>query len=321
MSSASAPASRREAWLAAALVLLVAVFSVLSGEFRSPVTFLDQSKFWAEIGILAPFALVVIVAGGIDLSVASVLALCGVTTVRLMSEHHLPVAAAVAIGLLLGAAAGAINGAIIVLARIPDLVVTLATLGIYRGLAQAVAQNRVYANLPPSYRFFGEASVAGVVPIQWLVLLAAWAAAFVILHRMRLGRYVYAVGSSPPAARFARVPAGATRILVYTLAGLSAAVAAVAHTACADTAKYDDAKGYELEAIACVVLGGASISGGRGSAVGLLLGVLLLGVLRTGLDLCGVPGEYKRFVTGAILIATAALNQRLANRVRSPGRS
>jgi ribose/xylose/arabinose/galactoside ABC-type transport system permease subunit len=238
-----------------------------------------------------------------------------------MSEHHLPVPAAVAIGLLLGAAAGAINGAMIVLFRIPDLVVTLATMGIYRGLAQAVAQNQVYSNLPPSFRFFGQESLAGVVPLQWLILLAAWSAAFVILHRMRLGRYVYAVGSSPPAARFARVPAGATRVVVYTLSGLAAAVAAVVHTASSDTAKYDDAKGYELEAIACVVLGGASISGGRGSAVGLLLGILLLGVLRTGLDLCGVPGEYKRFVTGAILIATAALNQRLASRVGNPGRS
>ncbi len=316
MRSASSPWGPRESCLLAALVLLTAGFSALSSQFRSPAALLDQSRYFTEVGILAPFALLVIVSGGIDLSIASVLALSGVTMVRLHAEGGLPMGWAALLGLAVGAAAGALNGALIVLARIPDLVVTLATMGIYRGLAQAVAQNRVHSNLPPSYRFLGEGLIAGAVPVQWALLLASWAAAFVLLHRTLLGRYVYAVGSSPPAARFARLPAGGTRVLVYALSGLSAAVAAVVFTARSNTAKSDDALGFELEAIACVVLGGASISGGRGSAAGLFLGVLLLGSLRTGLVFCDVPEIYRRFATGAILIATAAVNERLAARGR-----
>lgn len=311
MSAASSPWGRRQRVLLIALAILLAAFAVLSPEFRSPSLLLDQGRYWVEMGILAPFALLVIVAGGIDLSVASILALAGVTIVRLHAEGGIPIAWAAAAGLGIGALAGALNGALIVVARVPDLVVTLATMAIYRGLAQAVAQSRVHSNLPEGYRLLGEGALGGWLPVPWLVLLAAWAAAFVLLHRARLGRYAFALGSSPVAARFAGVPAARTRIALYALSGLAAAAAAVVATARANTAKSDDALGLELDAIACVVLGGASIAGGRGSAPGVFLAVLVLGVLRTGLILLGVPELYQRMATGAILIAVAAMNERV----------
>ncbi len=307
MSAATSPWTRRQTYLLAALLGLVGFFSAITPDFRSPEVLLDQSRYWVDIGILAPFSLLVIVAGGIDLSVASILALCGVTMARLHVEAGVPMAWAVVICLFLGALAGALNGAIIVRARIPDLVVTLATMGVYRGLAQAVAQDRVYSNLE-GYRFFREELVL------WSVLFFFWALAFFLLHRTRLGRYAYAVGSSPLAARFARVPAGWTRILLYGFSGLSAAAASIIYTARSNTAKSDDALGFELIAITCVVLGGASISGGRGNAAGLFLGVLIIGVLRTGMGLTDVPRIYQQFATGGILIFMAALNEWMAPR-------
>jgi len=310
VSAASSPWGRRQTFLLAALLAEVALFSAISPEFRSPDVLLDQSRFWVEIGILAPFTMMVIVARGIDLSVASILALTGVSIVRLHAEAGVPIAWAALLGLCLGAVAGALNGALIVAARIPDLVVTLATMAIYRGLAQAVAQSRVYSNLPAGYRWLGEGFLFGVLPAPWAVLVVSWVVAYLLLHHSTIGRFIFAVGASPRAARLAGVPAARTRVVLYALSGLSAALAAILYTARSNAARSDDATGFELAAIACAVLGGASVSGGRGSAPGLFLAVLAIGVLRSGLILTGVPELYQHMATDAILIAMAALNER-----------
>ncbi|MBN1444015.1 MAG: ABC transporter permease [Planctomycetes bacterium] len=309
--SASSPWGSRQTVLLAAALVLAAFFAVISEEFRSPSVLLDQSCNWVEVGILAPAMLVVILIGGIDLSVASILALVGVSIVRLHAEAGLPIWFAAAAGLAIGAAAGALNGWIMVAARIPDLVVTLATMAIYRGLAQAVAQNRVHSGLPESYRFLGDGLVAGV-PAQWLVLIAVWAVLYTAVHHGRFGRTIYGTGSSERAARLARVPTARVRVMAYALSGLAAAVAAILFTARSNTARSDDALGFELDAITCVVLGGASIAGGRGSVPGVFLGFVGLGLLRTGLDLKGVDEIWQRLTTGAMLIAVAALNERIA---------
>jgi ribose/xylose/arabinose/galactoside ABC-type transport system permease subunit len=256
----------------------------------------------------------VVVAGGIDLSVGSILALTGVTMVRLHAEAGMAMTPAALLGLGLGALAGAVNGGLIALAAIPDLVVTLSTMAVYRGLAQAVAGNRVHSNLPEGYRYLGEGFLPGGIPVQWAALAGAWALAALILHRSVLGRRVFALGASGRAARLSRVPPARTRIVLYALSGLAAAAAAIVYTARSNTAKSDDGLGLELDALACVVVGGASLSGGRGSAAGVLLGILVLGLLRTGLVLSGIPELYQRMATGAILIAVAALNERFLGR-------
>ncbi len=263
MSAASSPWGRRQTILLLALLVEVALFSAISPEFRSLSVLLDQSRFWVEIGILAPFTLMVIVARGIDLSVASILALSGVSMVRLHAEGGVPIFWAALAGLGLGALAGALNGVLIVAARIPDLVVTLATMAIYRGLAQAVAQSRVYSNFPAGYRWLGEGFLFGAIPAPWGVLILTWAVAYLILHHTRTGRFTFALGASPRAARLAGVPAARTRVLLYALSGLSASLAAILYTARSNAARSDDAVGFELAAIACAVLGGASISSSR----------------------------------------------------------
>ena len=209
MSDPGREASRsRETGLIVFLVILVSLLCGLSPAFRSPALLLDQSRYWVEIGILSAAMFGVVLAGGIDLSVGSVLALCGVAIARLHFDGGLPAGVAVVIGLLLGTVAGTLNGLVIVLGRIPDLVVTLATLVIFRGLAQLVGQNRVHANFPAGYRWLGDGSVLGLVPVQWVVLLLLWSAALWLYHRTRFGRLVFATGASRVAARNAGVPVG-----------------------------------------------------------------------------------------------------------------
>ena len=311
MSGASAQWGRRQAGLLGASGVLLLIFLVISPEFRSPTKLLDQTSTWVEVGILAPFALFVILTGGIDLSVASIMALVGVTIGRLHFEEGVPIGPAAAIGLALGALAGAVNGAIIVLARIPDLVVTLATMAIYRGLAQAVARNQDYSGLPEGYRFLDDGLVVGI-PVPWLVLLTVWIVAYLLLHHSPVGRRVYSLGSNPRAARLAGVSVARVRILVYGLSGLAAAVAAILYTVRSNAARSDDAEGFELYAITCVVLGGASIAGGRGSAAGVFLGFVFLGLLRSGLDLTGVHEFWQKLAMGTLLVGIAAINERLA---------
>lgn len=308
------PVGIREGGLLLTLATLIVVFSVVSPFFRNVASALDQSRFWLEIGIMAAGMMPVIVARGIDLSIASILALSGATIVRLHAEMGMGIWWAAEIGLVVGTTAGILNGLIIVLLRIPDLVATLATMVIYRGLTMVVIENRVYSNLPDSYREVGGGTVLGIIPVGWVILAAVWIAALVILHHLRAGRFVFATGSNPTAARFAGVPVDSVRILVYALSGLSASIAAIVYTARNNTAKSDDAMGFELDVIACVVLGGVPITGGRGTVAGMALGVLIIGTLRTGLQLAAVGDIYVRIAIGAILVATAGLNEWLARR-------
>ena len=315
--SASNPWGARPVVLVIVLVAMAALFSAISPQFRSRESFLDQSRYWTEMALVAPFLFLVVLAGGIDLSVGSILGLVGVTVVRLHIEAGWPIALAAATGMGIGALAGLANGVLIQLLGVSDLVATLATLGIYRGLAQAVRQNRPLSNLPEGYRLLSEGAIAGV-PLSWCAVVAVWIVAFVVVHRTRLGRWSFAAGSSPEAARFARIPVARARILLYTLSGLGAGLAALFLTARANAARDDDGVGLELDAIACVVLGGASISGGKGSLPGLVLGTLCLGVLRTGLVLSDVSEQNTRLATGIVLLAVALLNERI---VRGESRS
>ncbi len=299
----------RETSLACVLAVVYIVFSFLSHPFSDPVTLLDQSRYWIEIGIMAPAMMLLVMVRGIDLSVASTLALCGVVTVRLTAETGLPWPAAAVAGLFLGLLAGMVNGLLGAFARIPDLIVTLATMVIFRGFAQLASQNRVYSNLPEGYRFLGEGTILGGLPVQWAVMLGIWAMLLLFLHFSRFGRYCFAIGSNPVAAVYAALPVKKMRIALYMLSGFLAASAALIYTARNNTAKSDDAGGFELDVITCVVLGGASIRGGRGSAAGLMLAVLILGLSRTGFMLTGVPALYQRIATGAVLVITASLNE------------
>ncbi|VCT22227.1 carbohydrate ABC transporter permease [Burkholderia pseudomallei] len=242
----------------------------------------------------------VILTGGIDLSVGSVMALSGTLAAGLLVAGANG-AAALAAGIGVGVALGAANGLFVAFAGMPPIIVTLATMGIARGLALIYTGGYPIDGLPDWVRFFGSGKVLGVqMPV--LTMLAVYALAWLMLERMPFGRYVYAIGGNEHATRLSGVRVSRVKLAVYTFAGLTSALAALVLTGRLMSGQPNVGGGFELDAIAAVVMGGTSIAGGRGSIVGTLVGALLLGVLNNGLNMIGVNPYVQNVIKGAIIL-------------------
>ncbi|WP_060546841.1 ABC transporter permease [Burkholderia pseudomallei] len=242
----------------------------------------------------------VILTGGIDLSVGSVMALSGTLAAGLLVAGANG-AAALAAGIGVGVALGAANGLFVAFAGMPPIIVTLATMGIARGLALIYTGGYPIDGLPDWVRFFGSGKVLGVqTPV--LTMLTVYALAWLMLERMPFGRYVYAIGGNEHATRLSGVRVSRVKLAVYTFAGLTSALAALVLTGRLMSGQPNAGGGFELDAIAAVVMGGTSIAGGRGSIVGTLVGALLLGVLNNGLNMIGVNPYVQNVIKGAIIL-------------------
>ncbi|KGS57577.1 branched-chain amino acid transport system / permease component family protein [Burkholderia pseudomallei MSHR5609] len=242
----------------------------------------------------------VILTGGIDLSVGSVMALSGTLAAGLLVAGANG-AAALAAGIGVGVALGAANGLFVAFAGMPPIIVTLATMGIARGLALIYTGGYPIDGLPDWVRFFGSGKVLGVqMPV--LTMLAVYALAWLMLERMPFGRYVYAIGGNEHATRLSGVRVSRVKLAVYTFAGLTSALAALVLTGRLMSGQPNAGGGFELDAIAAVVMGGTSIAGGRGSIVGTLVGALLLGVLNNGLNMIGVNPYVQNVIKGVIIL-------------------
>ncbi|SMG02961.1 ABC transporter permease [Burkholderia singularis] len=242
----------------------------------------------------------VILTGGIDLSVGSVMALSGTLVAGLLAagaNGALALAAGVGTALAFGAA----NGFFVAFAAMPPIIVTLATMGIARGLALIYTGGYPIDGLPDWVRFFGSGSVLGVqTPV--FVMLVVYALAWLLLERMPFGRHVYAIGGNELATRLSGVRVARVKLAVYTLAGLTSALAAIVLTGRLMSGQPNAGVGFELDAIAAVVMGGTSIAGARGSILGTLVGALLLGVLNNGLNMVGVNPYVQNVIKGAIIL-------------------
>jgi rhamnose transport system permease protein len=305
--------SSHEAALALLLVAELVVFGLLGTNFFTVANAFEVLRAAAPVGLLALALTPVIVSGGIDLSVGSLLGFSAVVLGELWRDAGLPLGIAVALTLLLGAAAGALNALLVARLRMPALIVTLGTFSLFRGLAEGLTAGvENYTGFPVRFLALGQGHVLGAMPIQGLVLMAAAAAYAVLLHASVAGRALYAIGFSPDGARHAGLPVGRRLALVYVLSGLMAAVAALVYVAYLGQAKADAGTGYELTAITAVVLGGTSIFGGRGTIHGTLLGVAALAVLQNGLRLSDLPTEMAGVLTGLLLIAAILARRWLA---------
>lgn len=241
-----------------------------------------------------------ILTGGIDLSVGPVMALSGTVSAGLMIAG-IPMPLALLAGLLVGAGFGAINGACIAWARMPPIIVTLATMGIARGLALIYTGGYPISGLPEAFAFFGRGTVAGIqVPI--LIMLLVYIIAWVILNHMSFGRHVYAIGGNEEAARLSGIRVARSKLLVYVISGVTAALAGLVLTSRLMSGQPNSGVGFELDAIAAVVLGGAAISGGKGAIIGTLVGAMMLGVLNNGLNLMGVSPYVQNVIKGCIIL-------------------
>jgi rhamnose transport system permease protein len=267
-----------------------------------------------EAALLAVPMTLVILTGGIDLSVGSTMALAAVT-LGLGFQAGWPLAAAIPAALLVGAAAGALNGLFVARVRVHPLLVTLATLAAYRGIAEGVSRGAPISGFPDAFTTALTRGVGGLTPAGFFFLVAALGAAFV-LSRTTWGLYLYATGNNETATRLSGVDVARMKLLLYTLNGLAAAVAAILFVARRNTAKADVGFGQELEVITMVVLGGTSIFGGRGRIAGTVLGVLLLHETREFVSWQWHRDELNLIVVGALLIVSVLLNQRLTPRGR-----
>jgi ribose transport system permease protein len=282
------------------LVVVCLVMLFASNSFLSAANIENIARQVSINAIIAVGMTCVILTGGVDLSVGSVMALSGTLAAGLMVSGMNAVAALV-VGIAVGLGFGVANGIFVAFAGMPPIIVTLATMGIARGLALIYTGGYPIDGLPDWVAFFGNGKVLGVqmpVVIMLVVYLLAW----VLLERMPFGRYVYAIGGNEDATRLSGVRVARVKLIVYGLAGLTSALAAIVLTARLMSGQPNAGVGFELDAIAAVVMGGTSISGGRGSIVGTLIGALLLGVLNNGLNMVGVNPYVQNVIKGGIIL-------------------
>ncbi|MEU3414423.1 substrate-binding domain-containing protein [Streptomyces sp. NPDC006658] len=287
-----------------ALIVLVIALSALSGDFMTTDNLLNIGVQAAVTAILAFGVTFVIVSAGIDLSVGSVAALSATMLGWSATSHGVPVALAVVLAVATGVVAGLVNGFLIAYGKLPPFIATLAMLSVGRGLALVISQGSPIA-FPGSVSHLGD-TLGGWLPVPVLVMVVMGLIAAVVLGRTYIGRSMYAIGGNEEAARLSGLRVKRQKLAIYALSGLFAAVAGVVLAARLSSAQPQAADGYELDAIAAVVIGGASLAGGTGKASGTLIGALILAVLRNGLNLLSVSAFWQQVVIG-VVIALAVL--------------
>ncbi|MER5515977.1 ABC transporter permease/substrate-binding protein [Streptomyces sp. NPDC002763] len=287
-----------------ALIVLVIAMSALSGDFLTTDNLLNVGVQAAVTAILAFGATFVIVAAGIDLSVGSVAALSATMLAWSATSHGVPVFLAVLLAVATGIAAGLVNGFLIAYGKLPPFIATLAMLSVARGLSLVISDGSPIA-FPDSVSHLGD-TLGGWLPVPVLVMVLMGLIAAFVLGRTYIGRSMYAIGGNEEAARLSGLRVNKQKLAIYALSGLFAAVAGIVLAARLSSAQPQAANGYELDAIAAVVIGGASLAGGTGKASGTLIGALILAVLRNGLNLLNVSAFWQQVVIG-VVIALAVL--------------
>jgi ribose transport system permease protein len=303
------------------LVVTFALACVFSPVRRGGIVFLDVGNLTdilrqiSEKGILAVGMTFVILAGGIDLSVGSVLALAAALSAVLLMGWGYGAATVVGIVLVAGLAVGAVNAAVITLGRIQSFVVTLAMMSAARGLARLVTGGSGVeigygaGGADPAFQLIG-GKIGPYVPIPALVFLATVALAWVALNRTRFGRHVHAIGSNETASRLSGVAVNRVKFGVFSICGLLAALAGVIHCAQLEQGNPNDGVAYELDAIAAVVIGGTSLSGGVGTVVGTLVGTLIIGIINNILGLNNIDADLQLILKGAIIVGAVLLQRK-----------
>ncbi len=292
-----------------ALLVLVALFVLdrQSDRFLTVDNLFNQGRLMTEVGLIAIVMTFVIVTGGIDLSVGSILGMTAILIGVFWKNMGLPLPAAIGMGLVVGAFAGFVNGVIITRFKVPPLIATLGTLALYRGIAEGVSEARSVRGYPEWFFVLGQGELWGAPTQLWIFAAVAIVAA-VVLAYTTFGRTTYAVGSNEVAARFSGLGVDGAKIAIYSASGLAAAIAAAIFVSRVSTTRSDMGTGIELDAITAVVLGGTSIFGGRGTIIGTLLGLVLIQSLKNGLSLAGVKSDGTVVLIGAVLILTILIS-------------
>jgi inositol transport system permease protein len=301
-----------QSWgLPLALVVLMLILFLAIPSFLTLANLVNVVRQVSINGILAVGVTFVLLTGGVDLSLGSVVALSGVLAARLAHPGQYPVVAPVLVGVLAGMACGAANGAMVAWGKVAPFIVTLGMMTVARGLALVASGGRPVSDLSSDFTWLGRD--AGGVPIPVVILALIALCSFLFLRNMRLGRYVYAVGGNENAARAAGINVKAVKLFAYSVCGALAGLAGVVLAGRITTGQPNAGVGYELDAIAAGVIGGTSLSGGVGGVGGTILGVLLIGVINNSLDLLSVSSYYQAIVKGVIIVGAVWLDRRKKN--------
>lgn len=292
-----------------AFALLVIILSLLSDSFLTARNILNVARQVSINAIIAAGMTFVILTGGIDLSVGSVLAFTGAVMAGLLSAGR-PVAVAIAAGLGVGVVLGLVNGLVVSRGKVQPFIATLAMLTIARGATLVYTDGRPITGLPDSFVWLG-AGELGSIPVPVLIMAVVFMACYFVLTQTVLGRYTYAIGGNEEAARLSGVNVAFYKTLVYVFSGVLTAISAIILTARLNSAQPTAGIAFELDAIAAVVLGGTTLAGGEGGIGGTLVGAFIIGVLNNGLNLLNVSSFYQQVVKGIVILLAVLLDRRL----------
>lgn len=292
--------------MALVLVILLAIFGSSARNFFSVATFRMIASQIPDITILAVGMTLVLIIGGIDLSVGSVMAFCGAVLGKCLVSWGVPLPLAICACLLCGLVCGTVNGLVVIAWKLPAFIVTLGMLEIARGGTFLVTDYRTL-DTGTTLDFITGTSFASV-PLPFVLAIFIVALGQLVLSKSVFGRYLVAIGTNEEAVRLSGIDTRPIKVIVFALCGFLAGLAAVIQTARINSANPNVGIGWELQAIAAVVIGGTSLMGGRGSVVGTFFGVLIIAILSTGLDQIGAEEYVKRIITGAAIVAAVVLD-------------
>ena len=291
----------------ATLIGLFIALTIATPHFLTVINLSSVARQTAVINIMALGMTLVIITGGIDLSVGSILGISGLFgCMAIQGGQSIPIA--IAVGIVTGLLCGLLNGVMITQLGINPFIVTLGTLEAYRGLALVVSKGLPVHGMPDSFSFLGDGNLLGIPFSLWILAICAILMHF-LLENTKLGRYAFAIGSNSSAAYYAGVPIKFHLTAVYAIAGMLTGLAGMIEASRLMTGQPTAGQGYELQAIAAVVIGGGSLQGGEGSVVGTLIGAFIMGLLSNGSDLLGINPYWQQVVIGAVIIAAVGLDE------------
>ena len=292
------------------LILLIVVISIMNSAFLDLSNLLNLLRQVSINGLIAFGMTFVILTGGIDLSVGSILALSSAFTAILITSGLVPIVALI-VGVLGGFLLGVFNGVLVTFGSMAPFIATLATMTIFRGLTLVVTDGNPITNLGDSYMFqlFGKGYFFGI-PVPAVTMIIVFIILAIILQKTTFGRHTYAIGGNEVASKISGIKVKRMKILIYGISGLMSALAGAILTSRLNSAQPTAGTSYELDAIAAVVLGGTSLTGGKGRIVGTFIGVLIIGVLNNGLNLLGVSSFYQQVVKGIVILIAVLIDRK-----------
>jgi inositol transport system permease protein len=289
--------------------LMCFILTVLKPGFLTTGNIINVFRQISIISIVAMGSTLVIISGGIDLSPGSIVALAGVCAASFALPDTYPVIVSILAGIAVGALCGLFNGIVIAKGNVPPFIVTLGTSSVARGFAYVITKGKPISGFSPAFQFIGRSNVFGI-PVPVIIMFFILFITFLVMSKFVFGRHVYAVGGNAVAARVAGISVTRIKILVYTFAGITAALGGLVLASRINTGHPNSGTGYELDAIAATVIGGTGLNGGTGTVTGTLIGALIIGVLNNGLDILGVPSYYQQICKGFIIIITVLIDKK-----------